>query len=304
VKVAYGYPLLSAPPAPELLEGATLAAVARDLEAAGYAAIALTDHPAPPERWRRAGGHDAVDPFVGLSYAAAATSRLRLLTYLVVLPYRNPFLLAKTVASLDVLSGGRVELGLGAGYLRREFAALGIDFDERNALFDEALDILPRIWSGEPVSADGRHFQADGIASVPRPRQHPHPPLWLGGNSSLTRRRVVEHGTGWLPLPNARSSAHVLRSPALETVDDLADLLADLRSRAERAGRPAPTRVMYFLADADDDDGFRRQLEAAKQVADLGVEWLFVNGRGRTAQEARDWIARHHAAVVDRLPAS
>ena len=91
----------------------------------------------------RAGGHQTLDPFVALAFAAAVTKRLRLLTYLAVVPYRNPFLLAKAAATLDRLSGGRFILGVGSGYLKTEFFALGVDFDERNALFDEALDVLP-----------------------------------------------------------------------------------------------------------------------------------------------------------------
>ena len=300
MKVAYGYPLLSAPPAPAMLEGATLAGVAATAELAGFAALALTDHPAPLDRWRHSGGHDAVDPFVGLAFAAAATTTLRLLTYLIVLPYRNPFLLAKSVASLDVLSGGRVELGLGAGYQRAEFGALGVDFEERNALFDESLDVLKQAWTGEPVTIDGLHFKAKGVAAVPRPAQQPHPPIWFGGNSLLTRRRVIEHGAGWLPLPNPRAHAHVLRSPALETVDDLAVLLNDLGKRAAEAQRPAPQRIMYFLPDLADAD-LRSHVELAHRVRDLGVEWLFVNGQGRTLGEARDWIARYEEVVIGHL---
>lgn len=302
MKVAYGYPMRTAPPAPELLEGGVVGAVAAAAESAEFAAFALTDHPAPPQRWRVTGGHDAIDPFVGLAFAAAATSRLRLLTCLVVLPYRNPFLLAKSVASLDVLSGGRVELGLGAGYLRGEFAAVGVDFEERNALFDESLAVLKRVWTGEPVTVDGRHFAARDVAAMPRPAQRPHPPLWLGGNSMLTRRRVIEHGAGWMTLPNARSSAHVLRSPALETVGDLRDLLTDLRERAASAGRSGQVPVMYCMPDTDGEDEFGHHRETAKQLADLGVDWLLINGRGRTAKEAVEWIEQCRLSVLDRLP--
>ncbi|HEX3960632.1 MAG TPA: LLM class flavin-dependent oxidoreductase, partial [Trebonia sp.] len=100
------------------------------------------------------GGHQTLDPFVALSYVAAVTSRLRLLTYLSVLPYRNPMLLAKAAASVDIVSDGRFILGAGVGYNKSEFHALGVDFDERNALFDEALDVLPRRtrWSRSPTA--------------------------------------------------------------------------------------------------------------------------------------------------------
>jgi len=304
MKVAYGYPLMSAPPAPELVDGVTLGTIAAAVESAGFTALGLTDHPAPPDKWRRTGGHDAVDPFVGLAMAAAATTHLRLLTYLVVLPYRNPFLLAKSIASLDALSRGRVELGVGTGYQRGEFRALGVDFEERNTLFDEALRTLVAAWTGEPVTEKGEHFLAEGIASLPTPAQQPHPPIWLGGNSALTRRRVIDYGAGWLPLPNARASAHVLRSPALETLDDLAELLTDLRRRAEDAGKPAPDRVMYFLANATDDEGFRTHRETIARLPELGVDWVYVNGHGRTEKEALTWIERYQEAVLSRIPAA
>src|SRR5580658_2605463 len=122
--------------------------VAATAERAGFDAFALTEHPVPGARWLAHGGHQSLDPLVALAFAAAATSRIRLLTHLVVAPYRNPFLLAKSAASLDKLSGGRFILGLGAGYHKTEFYALGVDMEERNALFDEALDVLPLHWSG------------------------------------------------------------------------------------------------------------------------------------------------------------
>src|SRR5437667_8890425 len=109
--------------APEFVTQVAIADIAHAAEAAGFDACFVTDHPFPPHRWLYGGGHHALDPFVALSFAAAATSRLRLQTHILVLPYRNPFLVAKAVLSLDVLSGGRVILGVAAGYLKGEFAA-------------------------------------------------------------------------------------------------------------------------------------------------------------------------------------
>ena len=105
--------------------------------------FALTEHPIPGANWLAHGGHQTLDPFVGLAFAAAVTERIRLLTHLSVVPYRNPFLLAKSAATLDRCSKGRFILGIGTGYHKTEFFALGVDFDERNALFDEALEVLP-----------------------------------------------------------------------------------------------------------------------------------------------------------------
>ena len=304
MKIALGLPFLECPPNPAFLSGGAIGSLGRAAEDAGFAAVYLPEHPAPSQRWRVAGGHDALDPFVGLSFVAAATSRLRLLTYLVVLPYRNPFLLAKSVASLDVLSGGRVELGLGAGYQKGEFHALGVDFEERNRLFDEALEVLPLAWSGEPVEYQGLHFAARDTACHPRPAQHPHPPLWLGGNSKLTRRRVVEHRTGWMPMPNSAATAATLRSPVLETMDQLADMLTDCKEYADGVGLPGPTEIMYVLPGMAAGAGagtFAPQLELARQARDLGVTWLAVGGHATSLDDMLRLTDRFQSAVIAPL---
>jgi len=295
MRLAYGFPFHSAPPHLELCSGEALATLARRAEDRGFDAAFLTEHPAPSQAWREAGGHDALDPFVGLGLVAGVTTRLRLLTYLTVVPYRNPFLLAKAVATLDRLSSGRVELGMGAGYMRGEFAALGVDFDRRNELFDEALEVMVAAFTGDPVAYDGIAVSARANAVQPTPVQQPHPPFWFGGNSRRTLQRVVVHGGGWMPLPNARASARHLHSPPLETLDDLTVLLGELRRFAEDAGAPAPP-VMYCLPRRPD---FGRPLtELVRALADLGVSWLSVNGEGATMAEALDFLDRSAESLL------
>ena len=171
----------------------------------GFDGLAVDEHPIPSEAWRQGpGGHDALDPFITLAAVASSAPRLKLVTYAAVVPYRNPFLLAKQAATLDLLSGGRLVLGVGTGYLPGEFEALGVDFDERNALFDEGLEVMKLAWRGEPVDYEGRHFTAKAVTAQPRPHSRPHPPLWIGGNSKLTMRRVVDRAQGWMPMPNPR----------------------------------------------------------------------------------------------------
>ena len=158
----YSMPFWSCPPNPAFLSQDAIIALSVAAEEAGFAAVSFTEHPIPDESWRITGGHDGLDPFIGLAIAAAVTKKLRLLTYLCVLPYRNPFLLAKTVATLDVLSGGRLILGAGVGYQEAEYAALGVDYAERNALFDEALEAMKLAWTGEtpsPPNLDRRQQQ-------------------------------------------------------------------------------------------------------------------------------------------------
>src|SRR5262245_27365287 len=116
----------------EFQTGAAIGEIASAAERSGFDAVFVTDHPLPEAGWLAAGGHHAMDPFVALSFAAAATTRIRLQTNLCVLPYRNPFITAKSVATLDALSGGRVILGVGGGYLRPEFDALQAGFETRN----------------------------------------------------------------------------------------------------------------------------------------------------------------------------
>src|SRR5690242_16290137 len=139
----------------DMLDPGPIADVAATAEQAGWGGFAFTEHPAPGARWLAGGGHQSLDPFVALGHAAAVTNRVRLLTYLAVAPYRNPFLLAKAAATVDKLSAGRLILGLGTGYLKSEFYALGVDFERRNELFDETLDVLPRAWSGDPFTYKG-----------------------------------------------------------------------------------------------------------------------------------------------------
>ena len=201
VRISLGLPTQRVDQLEEFVTAEAVAEMSRAAESAGFDAVFVTEHPFPEKSWMDTGGHHALDPFVALSFAAAATTRIRLQTHLCVLPYRNPFLTAKSVASLDVLSGGRVILGAGAGYLEAEFAALGVDFDERNELTDEAIVAMKAAWSGEPLSLVGRQFDANHNFALPRPLQDPHPPIWIGGNSKRAIRRAVELADDGRPCP-------------------------------------------------------------------------------------------------------
>ena len=301
VTFSYGFPLLSPPYEPERTDGASLTVLARAAERAGFAACYVTDHPAPPQRWREAGGHDAFDPFVALAFAAAATTDLGLFTNLTVVPYRSPFLLAKSVASLDRLSGGRVTLGTGTGYLRREFDALGVPFDDRNDRFDEFLDLCRTIWSGRPVDHQSGRVVADAIAAHPTPVQDPLP-IWIGGNSAVTRRRIASHAQGWIPLPNARRSAGYLRTPALETPEDLAALRADLLEHWTAAGREGAPVVAFTVPveapPATPEFSTERHLDELARWIAAGVTHVVHNGLGATTTEAEEHLAAYAEQVI------
>jgi probable F420-dependent oxidoreductase len=221
----------------EFLRLDRIAKVARGIEDAGFDACYVTEHPIPGDEWLRGGGHHSLDPFVALTAVAAATQTLRLHTNLIVLPYRNPFLTAKSIASLDVVSEGRVIMGVGAGYMEDEYEALGADFANRNALTDEAIATMKKAWSGSSVTAKGMAFEALHNTALPAPFQHPHPPLWIGGNSPRAIRRAAELGQGWSPFPLPRSHAGRVRTSAIETIDDLAQKIRQYRELARTAGR-------------------------------------------------------------------
>jgi alkanesulfonate monooxygenase SsuD/methylene tetrahydromethanopterin reductase-like flavin-dependent oxidoreductase (luciferase family) len=179
-----------------------------------------------------------------------------------------------------VLSRGRVIAGIAAGYLEPEFAALGVDYAERNELSDEAILAMKRIWSGESITLEGRHFRAAGHTVLPRRAQRPHPPLWIGGNSRRAMRRAVELGDGWLPFPAPARMAKYVHTAAMENEADLAKALAYLRELSERAGRSAPLDVCaapfemaYAAKELPAAGGL---VETARRMAGPGVNWLIL----------------------------
>jgi len=305
VKFAITHPMHSHPYNPELVTGAGIARVAAAAETAGFDGFGFTDHPAPSQRWLESGGHDALDPFVAMGFAAAHTTTLRLIPNIVVLPYRNPFIVAKAGATLDLVSGGRFTLAVGVGYLKREFAALGVDFDDRAALFEESLHVIRDIWTTDDVTVDGKHFTAQGITAHPRPVSVPHPPIWIGGNTAAARTRVAAHGQGWCPFRAPAMLAQTARTAALESLADLAAGIGDLRRRLEEAGRDPSTVDVTFTnhaggtpgADDFDADAF---LEGVAQLTELGVTWVQVGVPGDSLAHALEAIEQFGTDVIAR----
>jgi len=301
MRIVYGMPFWTCPPNPEVVSQKAIMSLAAAAEQAGFAGVSFTEHPAPSEAWRQAGGHDALDPMVGLSFAAAASTKLRLLTYLIVLPYHNPFTLAKSAATLDALSGGRLTLGLGAGYLKSEYFALGVNFDERNALFDESLKVMKMAWSGEPVSYQGLHFSAKAVTSQPRPVQRPHPPLWLGGNSKLTLRRVAEQAQGWLAMPSTAEQSKTRRSPPIAGLADLETALKYLRDHAASVGRKEPISVHHPVNSDHGEMSPQACIAQVRALSGLGVDWGAWSSGATTLPSMIDDIKRFGDEVIARL---
>jgi probable F420-dependent oxidoreductase len=300
MKFSVTYPLVTHPYNPELLTKDALVRFSQAAEVAGFDGIGFTDHPAPTDRWLRAGGHDALDPFAALSFVAAVTDRIRLIPNVVVLPYRNPFLIAKSVATIDALSGGRFTLAVGTGYLKGEYKALGVDFDDRNAIFDETIEVLRGVWTEDDFAYEGRNFLAYGQTSNPQPG---HVPIWIGGNSKLSRRRVAATADGWVPFPAPRQLAGTAKTPPLETVDDLAAMLDYLWQHVDEAGRDRGEIDVSFGTPAGGSpasDDFDADVHRAglAELASLGVTWAGVNVPGDSLDHTIETLQRYGETVI------
>jgi probable F420-dependent oxidoreductase len=173
-----------------------IAKLAEDL---GFDSLWVSDHIVIPES-HRGFGNVFYEPLATLSFVAAKTRVIQLGTSVIILPYRNPIVLAKMISTLDVLSGGRVILGVGVGWLAEEFDALGVSYQERGSITDEFIEVLKNLWSNEEPSYRGKYYKFSNIKFFPKPLQRPHPPIWIGGNGLVALRRAITLGDGWHPV--------------------------------------------------------------------------------------------------------
>lgn len=247
------------------------------LESAGIDACYITDHPAPDATWLHAHGHDALDPFTAFAFVAAVTSRLRLHTNIVVLPYRNPFVTAKAAATLQMLSGGRLILGVGGGYQAGEFDALGIDFHKRGKLFDEALEVIRLAWAGGAVAYEGMGFKAAG--NEPRPIPDPAPPIWIGGGSDKAVERAARWGDGWSPFFAAPTNSKINRESGIQSVGQLGEKIARLKTLRVEQGKTGPFDIAIgprVSAKFGTKDCAEQLIEALHDLAAVGITWAMI----------------------------
>jgi alkanesulfonate monooxygenase SsuD/methylene tetrahydromethanopterin reductase-like flavin-dependent oxidoreductase (luciferase family) len=188
---------------------------------------------------------------------------------------------------------------VGTGYLKSEYRSLGVDFDERNALFDEALDVLPLAWSGEPFSYEGSRFSCREIIVRPAPRGGTIP-IWIGGNSALTRRRVAERAQGWMPLTGPAEVFATTRTPALDEATELEPAVADLRRAAGSRGDSIDVVVpFHHPALADRDGDLTRCSETFSRFEAAGVTWVVVNPATRSRDDSLAFLQRFGATFLD-----
>jgi probable F420-dependent oxidoreductase len=213
-----------------LASGKGTVRLACQAEELGFDSVWVGDHIVYPPKFLERLGPAFYEAVTTLAYVAANTRQIRLGTDVLILPYRNPLVLAKQLATIDALSEGRLTVGVGTGWMEEEFAALGVSFTERGARTDEYLRVMQTLWREERPTFTGRFFEFAELLAAPRPLQQPMPPLWVGGNSPRALRRAAELGNGWLPIWHAPTGRGFTPESLREQIGRLADL-------TQRAGR-------------------------------------------------------------------
>jgi probable F420-dependent oxidoreductase len=194
-------------------------------EELGYDSVWVSDHVVVPDANLERFGAAVYDPLITLAVAAGATKRVQLGTTVLIVPYRNPVVTAKMVSSLDALSGGRVVLGIGAGWVEEESSMLGVPFAERGPMTDEYMAAMRELWTSPAPSFNGKYTQFDRLHFEPKPVQKPHPPIWVGGHARASLRRAAEIGAAWHPI---NRSADEIRAGCVELKQ-----LCQVRGRAK-----------------------------------------------------------------------
>ena len=276
-------------------------------EEMGYGIVAVSDHIVMPrdidpvypyeEDGEWPGGRDCLETLTTLSFIAAHTSKARLLSSVLVLPYRPPVFTAKILTTIDVLSKGRLILGLGVGWMKEEFEALGSPpFEERGAVSDEYIEVFKELWTKQNPQIDGKYARFSDVDFQPKPVQKPHPPLWVGGESGPALRRTARVGDVWFPISTNP------RFP-VATVEQLTGSMNRIRAHAEKFGRnPREIGVAYnpssYNPDQIETDAAGERIPftgSHQQIADdmkrfeaAGVGELIISFAGNTVDE---WLS-------------
>ncbi|MFO1349280.1 MAG: TIGR03619 family F420-dependent LLM class oxidoreductase [Gammaproteobacteria bacterium] len=288
-------------------------------EELGFSHIAIPDHiviprtikaPYPYNPNRQMTGAalgDCLEQLTLMAFLAAVTRNIRLLSSVLVVPHRSPVHAAKTLATIDVLSGGRLTVGCGAGWMEEEFVALGVPpFAERGKVTDEYLRIFKELWTADNPTFAGDYARFGDLYFLPKPLQKPHPPLWIGGESPPALRRAAKLGDAWYP-------AGANPQFPLDTAERYRAAAAKLKEEAEQAGRdPEQIALAYWAIWPQDgkavklDNGERRCFSGSDQaIADdilkfkeIGVRHLLFNFQRTTLAETLDTAARFATDVL------
>lgn len=259
-------------------------AVAQAAEQAGFDSVWTGEHVVVPDPQVPpspiAPTVPMLHPSTVLSFLAAGTSRVKLGTGIILVPQRNPLVLAKELASLDVLSGGRLLFGIGVGYLRPEFEALGVDFEGRGRRTDEYIEAMLAIWTQEKPAYAGRFVNFSGVQAYPRPVQKPHPPIIVGGMSASAYRRAITRGNGWYGF-----------ALDVEKTRGCIQGLSEAQKLHERPAALGPLEISVTPSVPLDAD-------TVKAFEDLGVHRLVSIGRGQSKQKLVAFVEGMGAELI------
>lgn len=296
---------------------AAVRTLAQRAEALGFQTVWFADHiviprnvkPFYPYETDGASPFDPAQPIYEplsvLNFVAGCTERVRLGTHVLIIPYREPVFTAKILATLDALSGGRLILGAGVGWMAEEFAVLGLStFAERGAVTNEYLLLFKELWTKEKPQFHGKHVQVSDIGFLPKPVQKPHPPIWIGGHSLAALRRVALVGDGWMPI--------ALRPPSLLRPPEMANKIGRLRTLLREAGRVEDSVTISVTAPVVVTKtpaaprpllhGTPEEIAAdLRQYQELGVQYFNVNLPGTDIaqqSEAMDQFMREVAPLL------
>jgi len=266
-----------------------LARIARQADDSGFFYVAVCDHTFIPRRLAPAMGTTWYDTIATLGWLAGITTRVKLMSHVYIATLRHPLRAAKEFATLDVLSGGRLVIGIGAGHVLEEFAVLGPEFAERGRALDESIDAIAAALVDEFPELPGPRWPAADLGIAPRPVQRPRPPIWVGGSSRPALRRAAARGDGWLPQTAKRS----------ELKTQVAELLAlrdELRDGAPIAIGALPGTFHIGEASWELPNGTvtgspEKIAENLAEVVDLGVSHLQLRFPSRSVNEMCDQMA-------------
>jgi len=287
-------------------------------EAFGLHSVMIADHIVFPGEMRSKypytlsgafpGHGDTLEQLTLMAFIAAKTARLRLVTSVMILPHRNPVLTAKMLATIDVLSKGRVTVGVGVGWLREEFEALQApEFDRRGAVSDEYLQIFKILWTQDPATFAGEFYRFNHVHCLPQPVQKPHPPIWIGGHSRPALRRVAQYGDGWHPV--GANPAVPLRPHELQPLLDVLKRLLEAQGRNPEAVTISFKAPLYDVTQSGEIEtgvGLDRRpfsgptpqvVEDIATYGRLGVSELIFDFRSESLSESLDRM-EHFATVI------
>ena len=300
----------------------SMSRIATEGEAMGFDYLTMTDHVVLPDTrvpgypYSESGEFYEESPIerheqiVGMTWIAAKTSRIRLVAAVLVVPHRPAVLAAKMLATLDVLSGGRLVVGIGAGWLKSEFdAVVTTPFPERGKVTDEYIDAFRLLWTEHSPRFSGRYTRIDGVVLEPKPVQKPHPPIWVGGEGPAALRRAARIGNAWYPIGS--NNQHLL-----DTLPRLKAGIAKLREATAAAGRDAFSVEVAFrvkrygsAVPPKANDGERRLFSGSeadlisdfRALKDMGVTAIDIDFGRPTADAVLAEMKRFRQAVIDKI---